>query len=50
MEDGFTGLEELTKLHLTELDLSRNVLLEVPLAIGRLFKLRQLNLSRNQIR
>ncbi|VDM47817.1 unnamed protein product [Toxocara canis] len=35
--------------HLAELDLSRNVLLEVPLAIGRLFKLRQLNLSRNRI-
>uniref|UniRef100_A0A915BPQ3 Uncharacterized protein n=1 Tax=Parascaris univalens TaxID=6257 RepID=A0A915BPQ3_PARUN len=44
---GIASFDATTQL--TELDLSRNVLLEVPLAIGRLFKLRQLNLSRNQI-
>uniref|UniRef100_A0A158PNA5 TIR domain-containing protein n=1 Tax=Anisakis simplex TaxID=6269 RepID=A0A158PNA5_ANISI len=44
---GVTSFDPIVQL--TELDLSRNVLLEVPLAIGRLFKLKQLILSRNQI-
>ncbi|MFH4974642.1 hypothetical protein AB6A40_001351 [Gnathostoma spinigerum] len=34
---------------LTGLDLSHNALVEVPIALGRLFKLRHLNISRNQI-
>lgn len=36
-------------IQLLELDLSSNMLLEVPVAIGRLFKLKMLNLSGNQI-
>uniref|UniRef100_A0A0R3RKX8 LRRCT domain-containing protein n=1 Tax=Elaeophora elaphi TaxID=1147741 RepID=A0A0R3RKX8_9BILA len=35
---------------LQELQLGKNLLIEVPLALGRLFKLRYLDLSNNQIR
>ncbi|VDM14572.1 unnamed protein product [Wuchereria bancrofti] len=39
-----------TTPQLQELHLGKNLLIEVPFALGRLFKLRYLDLSNNQIR